>query len=298
MAAGVTSAVSFLGRGCVLEDDGPIALALTPAFGGPGVPAAGLALVRVCLGVAGTGGTGGTGARAFERDAAVGLLRRSDELAGSAVFFADVVVDAEVALRDFAREAAVGAKSPEDGVFGRIAGDDAVAVTGRTGVLGLTVLVGLTTNFLVDPVEAVDMPVWWGLRGCIAGAPIDCLGARVVDLGEVFIVNDLAFVCVRDGVVGDACSDEGCATGTSASSLRSSSVDGIGSMFNGSTNGAGSGSDIIGGISGWGADCDVGKTKEVRGRTGELSTDAILSPMDFGGHSRFSLISWLADSPV
>lgn len=59
------------------------------------------------------------GSRAFDKEAAVGLLSRSMEL----LLKADFLVGVEAgrgALRDRARDAAVGAKSPVDGVFDRL----------------------------------------------------------------------------------------------------------------------------------------------------------------------------------
>ena len=59
----------------------------------------------------------GAAERVLDSDAAVGLLRRSAELLPEATFF--MGAGACGALRDRAREAAVGAYNPEDGVLGR-----------------------------------------------------------------------------------------------------------------------------------------------------------------------------------
>lgn len=115
-------------------------------FDGKRVVAADFVLERV------GGGTGGTGDRALERDAAVGLLNLSDALVVLVDFLTGVAgVDAACALRDLAKEAAVGAKSPEEGVFGR---DAAAALAVDRAVI----LVG-EVAFLAEAVEAVDKPV-------------------------------------------------------------------------------------------------------------------------------------------
>jgi hypothetical protein len=59
-------------------------------------------------------------------------------------------VEAVCALRDLAKEAAVGAKSPEEGVFGR---DTAAALAVDRAVI----LVG-EVAFLAEAVDAVDRP--------------------------------------------------------------------------------------------------------------------------------------------
>jgi len=75
--------------------------------------------------------------RAFDSDAAVGLLRRSEALLLGATFF--VGAGACCALRDRAKEAAVGAYSPEDGVLGRDAPAEGDMVPdGRGCLVGVT----------------------------------------------------------------------------------------------------------------------------------------------------------------
>ena len=61
-----------------------------------------------------------------------------------------VGVEAVGALRDLAKEAAVGAKSPEEGVFGR--------ATAAEVAVDRAVLVG-EVGFLVEATDAVDKPV-------------------------------------------------------------------------------------------------------------------------------------------
>jgi hypothetical protein len=59
------------------------------------------------------------GGRALDKEAAVGLLSRSMELLLKVDFLVGVGTGSG-ALRDRARDAAVGAKSPVDGVFDRL----------------------------------------------------------------------------------------------------------------------------------------------------------------------------------
>lgn len=81
--------------------------------------------------------------RAFDMDAAVGLLNRSAALLLSVAFFTGGGAGGN-ALRERARDAAVGANNPEEGVFGR---DACMAgVFGREGVEG----VDLGTDFGAD----------------------------------------------------------------------------------------------------------------------------------------------------
>lgn len=104
-------------------------------------------------------------ARAFDMDAAVGLLNRSAALLLSVVFFTGGGAGGG-ALRERAREAAVGANKPEEGVFGRDALVACMAgVFGREGVAGVdlgTDLGGLRT---VEALEVTDCPVCCGLMG-------------------------------------------------------------------------------------------------------------------------------------
>ena len=60
----------------------------------------------------------GARVRAFDMDAAVGLLNRSVAVLLNAVFFTAGGRGGR-ALRERARDAAVGANRPEEGVFGR-----------------------------------------------------------------------------------------------------------------------------------------------------------------------------------
>lgn len=75
-----------------------------------------------------------TGARALDKDAAVGLLSRSAAAALKTTFLVGVGI-CGWALRERAREAAVGAKRPVAGVLGRWLG--LVVVVAFEGVLGL-----------------------------------------------------------------------------------------------------------------------------------------------------------------
>lgn len=71
--------------------------------------------------VAGLVEGGEAGERALDKEAAVGLLRRSATLLLNVDFLAGGGTSGAL-LRDRARDAAVGAYSPEDGVFGRVTG--------------------------------------------------------------------------------------------------------------------------------------------------------------------------------
>ena len=123
------------------------------------------------------GGAGGdaTGVRIRDRDAAVGLLRRSAALLLMTTFFGGVE-GFGCALRILAKDAAVGADRPVEGVFGRL-------VVATAGVLGREVLAGvrggiltaeagvvdaiLETDFRANGVEWLLDPVCCGLRGCV-----------------------------------------------------------------------------------------------------------------------------------
>lgn len=101
------------------------------------------------------------GTRALESDAAVGLLSRSAAALLNVAFFVGVLGGG--AFRALAKEAAVGAKSPEEGVLGRVevgvfARVEGVGVVrlGRDGVLaGVVGVLFVMTGRL--PVE--DEPV-------------------------------------------------------------------------------------------------------------------------------------------
>lgn len=105
------------------------------------------------------------GVRTFEIEAAVGLLKRSAEVLLKVTFLTGEGTGG-AALRIFAREAAVGAKSPEDedGVFGRdtpvedgvLGRDTEEGVLGRLGVEDIGFLICLAG---VDAVDLVDVPV-------------------------------------------------------------------------------------------------------------------------------------------
>lgn len=107
----------------------------------------------------------GGGARAFDMEAAVGLLNRSAALLLNVAFFTGGGAGGR-ALRERARDAAVGANKPEEGVFGRDRlAACAAGVFGREGVEGVdlgTDLGGLRT---VEVLEATDCPVCCGLMG-------------------------------------------------------------------------------------------------------------------------------------
>lgn len=98
-------------------------------------------------------------------DAAVGLLNRSAALLLSVAFFTGGGAG-EGTLRERARDAAVGANKPEEGVFGR---DALVACTagvfGREGVTGVDLGTNLGVVRTVEVLEAADCPVCCGLIG-------------------------------------------------------------------------------------------------------------------------------------
>lgn len=98
-------------------------------------------------------------------DAAVGLLNRSAALLLSVAFFTGGGAG-EGTLRERARDAAVGANKPEEGVFGR---DAFVACTagvfGREGVIGVDLGTNLGVVRTVEVLEAADCPVCCGLMG-------------------------------------------------------------------------------------------------------------------------------------
>lgn len=112
------------------------------------------------------------GLRTFEIDAAVGLLNRSAALLLRVAFLTGVG-NGGAALRDLAKDAAVGANKPDEGVLGRGVVFD--GVLGRTlvaeGVLGrLGVALDDDLAYLVPEgvetaaVDLVDVPVCCGLR--------------------------------------------------------------------------------------------------------------------------------------
>ena len=79
----------------------------------------GVTLVLATVGRLVDGDAAMAGGRALDKEAAVGLLSRSMELLLRVDFLVGVGAGSG-ALRDRARDAAVGAKRPEDGVFDRL----------------------------------------------------------------------------------------------------------------------------------------------------------------------------------
>jgi len=98
----------------------------------------------------------------FAFEAAVGLLRRSIELLLIVVFLVGVGTRGG-AFRDRAREAAVGANNPVEGVFGRAEGVGVlapVAASDREGVFALAGVAGaFVAALLVVALEVTDCPV-------------------------------------------------------------------------------------------------------------------------------------------
>jgi len=102
-------------------------------------------------------------------DAAVGLLRRSAALLLRVAFFTGGGAGGR-ALRERARDAAVGANRPEEGVFGRdTLFGRAAGVFGREGVMGVDLGIDLGVDFgglrMVEALEMTDWPVCCGLSG-------------------------------------------------------------------------------------------------------------------------------------
>lgn len=153
---GTDETPSFFGLVVVVETRGlGVPRVAPPLAVGLVVPRAGLDVVEV-------------GVRARDNDAAVGLLKRSAELLLSVTFFVGVGGKGWAFLAR-ARDAAVGAKRPEDGVLGRVAGVVVLGV-GRDGVLArMGVAGGLATDFRAAAAILAE-PVCCGLRGCAAGA--------------------------------------------------------------------------------------------------------------------------------
>ena len=131
--------------------------------------------------------TAETGARAFDNDAAVGLLSLSVALLLSVAFFTGGG-SGGWAIRERAREAAVGAKSPLEGVLGlEVPRDCDAGVFGREGVevTDLEVARGVRDT---DVFDATDCPVCCGLRGCEGVAESD-------DFGGWGLTSDLTGKC-------------------------------------------------------------------------------------------------------
>lgn len=107
-------------------------------------------------------------------------------------------------MRERARDAAVGAKSPVDGVFGREeVGVLARDASGLTGVLaGVTGVLG-NAGFLVELVEATDCPVCCGRKGCATVGVKDCFAEG--DFNGVFagvlVVEDDTLAVAEAGVL-------------------------------------------------------------------------------------------------
>lgn len=123
--------------------------------------------------------TAETGARAFDNDAAVGLLSLSVALLLNVAFFTGGG-SGGWAIRERAREAAVGAKSPLEGVLGlEVPRECDAGVFGREGVevTDLEVARGVRDT---DVFDATDCPVCCGLRGCEGVAERDVFGGWVL----------------------------------------------------------------------------------------------------------------------
>lgn len=164
-------APAFPDAGGLVDTGVPLVLTV-PRIEPPRGALAGVTVVVVVLAA--------TGERAFDNDAAVGLLSLSAELTLKVDFFAGVG-SSGWALRDLAKDAAVGANNPVEGVFGRFVGGD-LARERREGVLaraGVEVA-DFGAGLLVDAVDVVDWPVCCGLRGCATGGTNDCLACGLL----------------------------------------------------------------------------------------------------------------------
>lgn len=144
-------------------------------------------------------GAGAAAAEILALDAAVGLLRRSIELLLIVGFFEGVGIWG-AAFRDRARDAAVGANKPVEGVFGRA--DVGVlareAASERDGVLLTGVAGTLVAGLLVVALEATDWPVCCGFKGWAIDGVAGCLGAG--DFRGVFagVLDDTASAFAED----------------------------------------------------------------------------------------------------
>lgn len=251
----------------------------------------------------------GAGSRTLEIDAAVGLLKRSAALLLSVAFLTGVGTGG-CALRARARDAAVGANRPVEGVFGR----DALAgvppgVFGRKGVEGVFARLGVETVALlvdllslgvevVDFVDLIDVPVFWGRSGCAVGGLLgvvrtgDFCGVLVVVAGRVvgaLIGVDVVDAGFRVGGVFVVVGLEGFASSTGSAAGGDC---GAGASIAGSGSGKATVSRIGGDV---GSDDAAGSDMaDAAGETSGLSPAAT----DFGGHSLRSLTSSLAESPV
>ena len=245
------------------------------------------------------------GLRTFEIDAAVGLLKRSAAVPLKVALLAGVG-NGGAALRALARDAAVGANRPDEGVLGRGAPLDGVleramgveldeGVFGRLGValdddLAYLLLGGVD----MMEVDLVDVPVCWGLRGwdlgglrtddvwgggrtdgfCGVLVAADALGAGPLELVEVAFRTGGDLVYVADDLGVFAGSSAGGDTTTSAAAGGLAGDNGVASMTDGDL------------------DCDAGRARI------EDVVDILGISVDFGGHSLFCRISSLAESPV
>jgi len=92
-------------------------------------------------------------------------------------------------LRERARDAAVGAKSPVEGVFGRDVGVLARDASGLEGVFGAVTGALGKAGFLAVVVETTDCPVCCGRKGCATEGVKDCFGFKE-GLAGVLVAED------------------------------------------------------------------------------------------------------------
>lgn len=107
-------------------------------------------------------------------------------------------------MRERARDAAVGAKSPVEGVFGRE--DVGVLVRNVSGLDGvLTGVAGVLDDagFLAVVVEATDCPVCCGRKGCATAGAKDCFaeGDFKEVLAGVLVVEEITLDEAEAGVL-------------------------------------------------------------------------------------------------
>lgn len=243
------------------------------------------------------------GRRTFEIDAAVGLLKRSAALLLRVAFLTGVGTGG-AAFRALARDAAVGANKPDEGVFERGGTPDGVferelgveadeGVLGRLGVDLADDLGDLKLEGVVVAADLVDVPVCCCLRGWDLGGPIVEV---VLGLG---VTGDFCGVWAADGF------GAGILTGVEDAFRTGAdlefAVDGFGSFI-----GSATGSDTT--IPAAGGSTEGRTTASMIG--GDLADEATIEDtigvifgfssvnVDFGGHSLFCKISSLAESPV
>lgn len=250
-----------------------------------------------------------TGVRARDSEAAVGLLSRSD--APTDIVLLEGVGAGDGAFRARARDAAVGAYRFDDRELGVMGVRD--GVFGRAGVDGVTLEVG----FLVVALDVAGLLMVWGLRVPGGGDKVDdagglegvlpvLLGVLVVGLGaveggeRVEVAGGFDGVRVFDGtgfdggvglVSGSGCTGAGAGAG-SGGFCGASAFGGSEEPFVAGSTGAG---DSV--VVGAGSGCATGdlKRKEVGGGADGVEAASVT---DLGGHSRFSLSSSFAESPV